>query len=308
MSKKVGSNKFWMTGLVPATFTPMHEDGSLNLDQVLPVVERLLAFKAMALFVCGTTGESASLSTPERKATLEAFIGAAAGRIPVVAHVGQSAIIESRDLAEHAQRSGAAAIAATPPTFFKPASVEALVDCMAAIALAAPQLPFYYYHIPHMTGVSLDMVEFLRRAADRIPTLSGIKYTAPTLYEFQACAALDGGRFNMVFGSDEMLLSGLAAGAQGAVGSTYNLCAPLYHEIMSLFAKGKHAEAQCLQLLSVNMVEAVKRYRPLPALKSMMKLAGVDCGPTRLPLIPMTSAEIEGLRQELAAIGFLEWL
>ena len=77
---------------------------------------------------------------------------------------------------------------------------------------------------------------------------------------------------------------------------------------MSLFAKGKHAEAQCLQLLSVNMVEAVKRYRPLPALKSMMKLAGVDCGPTRLPLIPMASAEIEGLRQALAAMGFLEWM
>ncbi len=308
MTNEVGSKKFWMTGLVPATFTPMHEDGSLNLAQVLTIVERLLACKTTALFVCGTTGESASLSTPERKATLEAFIGAAAGRIPVVAHVGHSAIIESRDLAEHARCAGAAAIAATPPTFFRPASVDALVDCMGAIAAGAPQLPFYYYHIPHMTGVSLDMVDFLRQARDRIPTLAGIKYTAPTLYEFQSCAALDSGRFNMVFGSDEMLLSGLAAGAQGAVGSTYNLCAPLYQQVMRCFAEGQLAEAQRLQLISVRMVEAVKKYRPLPALKSMMKLAGVDCGPTRLPLIPMTSAEIEGLRQELAAIGFLEWL
>lgn len=302
------SKKFWMTGLVPATFTPMHDDGSLNLAQVAPIVERLLAFKVMALFACGTTGESASLSTPERKATLEAYIAAAAGRIPVVAHVGHTAIIESRDLAAHAQRSGAAAIAATPPFFFRPASVDALVICIAEIASAAPDLPFYYYHIPHMTGVSLDMVDFLRQAGDRIPTLAGIKYTAPTLYEFQSCAAQDGGRFNMVFGTDEMLLSGLAAGARGAVGSTYNLGAPLYHEIISLFAGGKLAEAQALQLISAKMVEAVKRYRPLPALKAMMKIAGVDCGPTRNPLIAMTDLELEGLRQELVDIGFLRWM
>ena len=187
-------------------------------------------------------------------------------------------------------------------------SIDDLVDCVAEIAAAAPDLPFYYYHIPHMTGVHLDMVDFLRRGADRIPTLAGIKYTAPTLYEFQSCAALDGGRFNMVFGSDEMLLSALAAGAQGAVGSTYNLSAPLYNRIMALFADGQLAEAQQLQLLSVRMVEAVKKYRPLPALKSMMKLGGIDCGPTRKPLLTMTPAEIDALERDLAKIGFLEWM
>lgn len=302
------SRKFWLTGLVPATFTPMHDDGSLNLGRVEAIVERLIGFKTTALFACGTTGESVSLSTPERKATLEAFISASAGRIPVIAHVGHTAIVESRELAEHAQRMGAAAISATPPFYFRPVSIADLVDCVAEIASAAPDLPFYYYHIPHMTGVQLDMVDFLRRGAERIPTLAGIKYTAPTLYEFQSCAALDGGRFNMVFGSDEMLLSALAAGAQGAVGSTYNLSAPLYHRIMALFADGQLAEAQRLQLISVKMVEAAKKYRPLPALKSMMKLGGIDCGPTRKPLLAMTPAEIDALERDLAEIGFLEWM
>lgn len=302
------ASPFWLTGLVPATFTPMNEDGRLNLDHVAPIVERMIGFETSALFVCGTTGESASLSTPERKATLEAFVDASTSRIPVIAHVGHTAIAESRDLAEHAQRAGAAAISATPPFYFRPATIDDLVDCIADIASAAPDLPFYYYHIPHMTGVQLDMVEFLRRGGDRIPTLAGIKYTAPTLYEFQSCAALDGGRFNMVFGSDEMLLSGLAAGAQGAVGSTYNLSAPLYHKIMSLFSSGQQSEARRLQLISVQMVEAVKKYRPLPALKSMMKLAGVDCGPTRLPLKAMTEGEVEALTRDLEAIGFLEWM
>jgi N-acetylneuraminate lyase len=302
------SDRFWMSGLVPATFTPMDPDGSLNLAQVAPIVERLLAHKVAALFVCGTTGECASLSTAERKATLEAFIAAAAGRIPVVAHVGHTALVDARDLAEHAQRAGAAAIAAVPPFYFKPASVPALVACIADIAAAAPALPFYYYHIPGLSGVSLDMVEFLRQAAARVPTLAGIKYTAPTVYEFQACAAFDAGRFNLVFGVDEMLLSGLAAGAQGAVGSTYGLAAPLYHEVMALFAAGKHADAQRLQLLSAQMVQAVQKFRPLPALKSMMQLAGVDCGPVRLPLLAMTPDECDSLKRDLAEIGFLEWM
>ena len=105
-----------------------------------------------------------------------------------------------------------------------------------------------------------------------------------------------------------MLLGGLATGAQGAVGSTYNLAAPLYHQVIAQFAAGKLSEAQRLQLLSVRMVEAVKKYRPLPALKSMMKLAGVDCGPTRQPLVAMTAAECDALNRDLAEIGFLEWM
>jgi N-acetylneuraminate lyase len=302
------ASKFSMQGLVPATFTPMHADGRLHLAQVAPIVERLQAHKVSALFVCGTTGESASLSTAERQATLEAFIAAAAGRIPVVAHVGHTALVDARELATHAQQKGAAAIAALPPFYFKPATVDMLVACMADIASAAPALPFYYYHIPHLSGVTLDMVEFLRQAADRIPNLAGIKYTASTLYEFQSCAALDGGRFEMVFGMDEMLLGGLASGARGAVGSTYNLAAPLYQKLMAAFAAGEHAEAQRLQLLSVRMVETVRRFRSLPALKAMMSFAGIDCGPMRLPHVAMQTGEIDALKRDLAAIGFLDWM
>lgn len=301
------TNAFRMSGLVPATFTPMHEDGSLNLGVVPAMVERLIAFRSNALFVCGTTGESSSMTTPERKATLEAFLEASAGRVPIVAHVGHTSLTDCRDLAAHAQANGAAAVATTPPFYFRPGSVPELVDCMAEIAAAAPKLPFYYYHIPHLTGVSLSMENFLRQAKERIPNLGGIKYTAPTLYEFMACTAVDNGHFNMVFGCDEMLLSGLAAGATGAVGSTYNLAAPLYHRIRECFESGKIEEARQLQLLSVQMVVLVQKYRALPALKSMMKIAGIDCGPTRLPLVPMKPEEIESLKCGLEALDFLKW-
>jgi N-acetylneuraminate lyase len=299
---------FSLTGLVAATFTPMHADGSLHLAQTGPVAERLIAQGVAALFVCGTTGEAASLTTAERKAVLETYIAAAAGRVPVVAHVGHTSIADARDLAAHAQAIGAAAVCALPPFYFRPPTVESLVDCMRDIADAAPALPFYYYHIPGLSGVVLDMVAFLQQAGERIPTLAGIKYTAPTVFEFQACAAFDDGRFDLLFGVDEMLIAGLAAGARGAVGSTYNLAPRLYRELMAHFAAGRYRQAQQLQLLSAQMVRAAIKHRPLPALKSMMKLAGTDCGPTRLPLAAMSAAECDELERDLRSLGFLEWM
>ena len=302
------SEKFWMTGLVPATFTPMHEDGSLNLAQTAPIVERLVKHQIKLMFVCGTTGEGSSLSTAERKATLEAYVAASKGRISAVAHVGHTSLADACDLAAHAQSIGAAAVSALPPFYMRPASVSELVDNMAIIAAAAPDLPFYYYHIPGLSGVTLDMVEFLKQGGSRIPNLAGIKYTAPTLYEFQSCAALEGGRFNLVFGVDEMLLSGIASGAVGAVGSTYNLAPALYHKIQLSFAQGDRAEAQRLQLMSAHMVEAVKKFRPLPALKSMRKLVGIDCGPTRQPLVAMRDSEFDALSKSLTELGFPQWM
>jgi N-acetylneuraminate lyase len=302
------TERFRITGLVPATFTPMRADGSLDLARVAPMVEHLLAYEVGALFVCGTTGEGALLTTDERKATLEAFVAAARGRTPVVAHVGHAGLADARELAAHAQRAGAAAVSALPPSYFKPASVELLVASIAQIASAAPELPFYYYHIPGFTGVTLDIAEFLRQGAERIPNLAGIKYTAPTLYEFQSCAAVSDARFDLLFGVDEMLLAGLATGARGAVGSTYNLAPRLYNELIACFAAGDLAGAQRLQLLSVRMVEVIKRYRPLPAQKAMMSFVGIDCGPTRLPMQAMTPEETASLEHELAQIGFLEWM
>ena len=302
------SKKFALRGLVAATFTPMHADGSLNLAMTGPMIERLLAGKVSAAFACGTTGECASLTSEERRQTLSAFIDAAAGRMPVIAHVGHSALADSCELAAHAQAVGAAAVATTPPYYFKPDSVAALVDCMAQIAAAAPDLPFYYYHIPHLTGVTLSMEAFLRQAADRIPNLVGIKYTAPTVYEFQTCAAFDNSRFDLLFGCDEMLLSGIAAGAQGAVGSTYNLAPRLYHRILECFESGQIEEARRLQLLSARMVDVVRAFGPLPALKAMLSLVDCDFGPTRMPLAALTPEKIATLRQQLDELGFLEWM
>ena len=242
-----------LRGLVAATYTPFKPDGSLDLAAVPPLVTRLLADGVDGLYVCGSTGEGVSLSTPERKQLTEAFVAAAADRVPVVVQVGHNSLAEACDLAAHAQAAGADATSAMPPSYFKPGSIAMLVECCAEIAAAAPDVPFYYYHIPTMTGVDLPMVEFLRRSAEKIPNLAGLKYTASTLHEYQEYVALDGGRFDVLYGFDELLLPALAVGAAGAVGSTFNIAAPLYRRVIECFARGDIEAARRIERIARSM-------------------------------------------------------
>jgi N-acetylneuraminate lyase len=119
-----------------------------------------------------------------------------------------SLIEESKKLAAHAAKIGADASSSVAAFYFKPTLVHNLVDCMAEIASAAPQLPFYYYHMPSPTGVGMDMVEFLQLGEKSIPNLAGIKYTASTLHEYQACLNFKDGKFDVLFGFDEMVITG----------------------------------------------------------------------------------------------------
>ena len=183
-----------LDGLIAATYTPMHRDGRLNLDQVGPLVDQLLQSGINGLYVCGSTGEGMSLSTDERRAVTTAFIAAADRRVPVVVQVGHNSLAEARRLAEHAAESGADIVSATCPSYFKPSCVESLVDCMADIASSVEDVPFYYYHIPVLTGSTIDIVEFLERGRRKIPNLAGLKYTDTKLFEFQACQATAGRR------------------------------------------------------------------------------------------------------------------
>lgn len=299
--------EYRLTGLIAATCTPMHEDGSLNLDRVPAMVDFLAWAGVAGLYICGSTGEGLSLSSDERRAVAEAFVREAKGRLRTVVQVGHNALAEARDLASHAQSIGAEAISATAPSYFKVGSVEDLADCMAQIAAAAPETPFYYYHIPALTGVALDMVDFLPLAAERIPNLVGMKYTAPTVHEFQACLELAGGQFDLLWGCDEMLLSALAVGARGAIGSTYNIAAPLYRRLMEAFGRGDIEEARRMQFLSVHMIRVMKRYPFHAALKAILKMLGIDCGPCRLPLPGVEASQVTSLKHGLEALGFFDW-
>src|SRR5687767_1811972 len=132
-------------GLIAAAFTPFHEDGSLNLDMVPSLVDKLVNDGLKGIFVCGSNGEGPNMTTEERMAVAESFKRAAGSRIQVYVHVGHSSIRESQRLARHAADIGADAISSVAAFYFKPGSTKILVDALHQIASAAPELPFYYY-------------------------------------------------------------------------------------------------------------------------------------------------------------------
>jgi len=279
------------SGLIAAAYTPFDAAGELNL----PVVPQQVAYfrenGIAAAFVCGTSGEAHSLTVQERQRVAEAWQAEAPPELPVIVHVGHNCQKEAAALAAHAEEIGAAAIAAMAPSYFRPSTVEDLVDFLAPVAEAAPSLRFYYYDIPSMTGVRFPADEFLARAERRIPTLAGIKYTSDDFLSLQSCLRYRNGKFEMLFGNDELLLLGYTLGCQGAVGSTYNYAATVYHRVIEAFKRHDLAAARREQAAAAEMVKALLPFGILRAGKAMMQMQGIDCGSPRPPFKPMDAEE-----------------
>lgn len=292
-------------GLYAAVLSPFDSQGRLHLEPIRLMVDWLIRRQVSGLFVCGTTGEGTSLTSTERLQIVEAYTKAADGKLPVMVHVGHNSIEEACYFGKHAARVGAFAFSAAPPSYFPIKDVPSLVDSVAAIAASAPTLPFYYYHIPSLTNVRVSMLEFLEMASTRIPNLAGIKFTAPEIDEFQECLEFQNRRFNMLWGRDEMLMSGLCAGATAAVGSTYNIASPLYVQIIEATKLGDLKSAAELQLQAVQMIRMIASYPFLPALKAIINRFGFNYGECRLPLAKLSDKQSAELKRRIDALPFL---
>ena len=153
--------------------------------------------------------------------------------------------------------------------------------------------------MPGMTGVNFPVIEFLRAASNRIPTLVGVKFTFENIMDYQQCLHFENRRFDMVFGRDEVLLAALATGARAAIGSTYNFAAPIYHRLIAAFSRGDLAAAREEQLRSIKVIELLVSYGFFAAAKATMKFLAVDVGPVRAPLPNLTAEQTTKLRSDL---------
>lgn len=296
-----------LSGLIAAPFTPFDPAGEVNYPQIDLIAKALTENKVKGAFICGSTGEGPSLSHVEKIKIFERWGAHKSDQLQIIAMLGGTCLNEMQELAREAVSSQLDAIAILPPYYFRPSSVENLVDFCQEVARCAPELPFYYYHIPSLTGVYFNMLEFLEKAPSSIPNLAGIKFSHSDIMDFHSCKMFEDGKYTMLWGMDEALLSGLVAGADGAVGSTYNYAAPLYLEILENFQLGNIVECEALQRLSVKMVRILLKYGGNSAGKSFMKLIGIDCGKYRLPLISITDEEMDQMKKELEEINFFDF-
>jgi len=301
------SNHQRIRGLCAAVHTPLSSDGSkLNLNIVEVHAKSLQASGIKYVLVAGTTGESMKLSIEERKSLTEKWIEIGNKyEIKVYVHVGHDSISNAQELTAHAQKFGAAGVVAMPPIFFKPGTLKNLVRVLAEIAKYSPSLPFYYYHFPQRTGVTHRMIDLLIEidSSKLIPNFVGMKFTDYDLFEMSECIQYKRGKYEILFGKDEILTSALVIGCEGAIGSTYNFTGRLMNQVLSAYEKGDLSLAQELLIKEQQIVSLYRNFPGKNPEKAIMKMKGIDVGPPRLPTEPLNEEEYNYLEKELRKIG-----
>ncbi len=294
-----------LTGLIAAPHTPFNQDNKVNFEAIDQIAALLVEQGVKGAYVCGTTGEGIHCSVEERKAIAERWVKASDNKLDLIIHTGALSITDSLELTRHAETLDILATSAIGPCFFKPASVDDLVDYCAQIAAAAPSKGFYYYH-SGMSGVNLDLEQFLIKGEQKIPNLSGAKFNNMDLYEYQRALRVSGGKFDVPFGVDEFLPAGLAVGAVGAVGSTYNYAAPLYLKIIEAFNNGDQALVTKLMDRVIAIVRVLVEYGGVAAGKAAMQLHGIDAGDPRTPIRALTAAQKADVVAKMREADFLD--
>lgn len=293
-------------GLIDAPFTPFHENGEVNYAPI-PEYARMLAKNGLkGVFINGSSGEGYMLTDEERMKLAEAWMAAVPEGFKVIVHVGSCCLKSSRKLAEHAQSIGAWGTGAMAPPFPKVGRIEELVAYCEQIASAAPNLPFYYYHIPAFNGAFLPMLDLLRAVDGRIPNFAGIKYTFESLYEYNQCRLYKDGKYDMLHGQDETILSSLVmGGAQGGIGGTTNYNGRCLTGIIDAWKAGDMEKARELQNFAQEVINVICHFRGnIMGGKRIMKLIGLDLGPNRTPFRTLTDDEEKAMKAELEAIDF----
>jgi N-acetylneuraminate lyase len=298
-----------LTGLIAAPFTPMKADGSLNLDLIPDYYRFLKTNGNTGAFICGSTGEGVSMTIEERKALAQTWAAYTRNDpdFKVITLVGGTCIADCITLTQHARSVGLYGAAFTAPFYFKPANVQVLAEICIEVASAAPDLPFYYYHIPVLTGVGFPMISLLQALDGHLPNFAGIKYTHEDFMDFLSCLHFKSGQYDMLWGRDECLLSALVLGARGGVGSTFNYAAPLYQDLIAAYERGDMETARKKQQQSIDMIALLGKYGGIATGKAYMKWVGLDCGAFRLPVKNMDAGQFKLFEADVANLRFQEW-
>jgi N-acetylneuraminate lyase len=178
-----------LQGLIAAPFTPMHQDGSLNLSLIPDYYRMLKANGINGAFICGSTGEGVSMTAKEKMAVAEAWAVFSKNDtdFKVMTLLGGTSITDCKELAKHAEGIGLYGVSFTAPFYFEPVDITMLAKACIAVAEAVPDIPFYYYHIPVLTGVNFPMISLLKELDDNLPNFAGIKYTHEDFMDFLSC-------------------------------------------------------------------------------------------------------------------------
>jgi N-acetylneuraminate lyase len=292
-------------GLIAAPFTAMLSNGDINFDMVEPYYNFLEKNGITGAFINGSTGEGVSLTQNEKIMHTEKWTACfkKKGTVKIINLVGGTSYKECIENAISSAQMGVSAIALLAPFYFKPSSAGKLAEFVAKVGETVPDLPVYFYHIPVLTGVTIPMLDFLKEIGPMLPNFAGIKYTHEDFMDFLSCTNFENGKYDMLWGRDETMLSALVLGSKGAVGSTFNYAAPLYHQLIDAYNIGDITNARILQQQSIDMITLLGKYGGIATGKAFMKYVGLDCGKFRLPVINMPDEQYHALVKDIQSLN-----
>jgi N-acetylneuraminate lyase len=286
-----------MNQIMAALITPFDQQGRVNLKALREIIRNELGMGIKCYYVCGTTGEGFSMSADERKSVVETTCDELRGKGGVIVNVSHMEFAVAVDLARHAKQAGADAVSTLPPLFYPVTSKE--IEKYYRALLDAIEVPLTLYNIPMLSKLALDEPMVTRLAEH--PRLGGIKHSSEDTFLLNRFKQIAGGRLMVWSGRDAYYLGGLAMGADGAIGNSFNLMGDLFVKMTSLYRANKTQEALALQQKANEVHRRLQVYGATPSVKRCLQIQGIDAGQCRLPYQP-APAEADGLLREAVNI------
>lgn len=295
MKKKI------FTGAGVATVTPMHEDGSVNWEEYARFIEWQIENGTDSIIVCGTTGESATLSDEEHVESIRFVKEKVAGRVPVIAGAGSNDTSYAIKLAKEAAEIGVDGLLLVTP-YYNKTSQRGLIAHYNAIA-DATDLPIILYSVPSRTGVNI--LPATCKELSKHPNIVAIKEASGNMEQVAKIKALCGDDLDIYSGEDSLIVPMMSLGGLGVISVMSNVAPRETHEICQLFFDGKIKESAAMQLEYLDLVGALfSDVNPIPV-KEALNMMGFAAGPCRLPLYPMSEEGREALRATMQKHGLI---
>ncbi|MDR1018257.1 MAG: 4-hydroxy-tetrahydrodipicolinate synthase [Lachnospiraceae bacterium] len=265
-----------------AIVTPFHEDLSVDYEKLDELIDFQCNGGTDAIIICGTTGESATLTEEEHSKVIKFAVERAKKRVPVIAGTGSNATHTAVKLSEDAVRDGVDGLLQVTP-YYNKATQKGLIAHFAAVANAVSGTPIVLYNVASRTGVNIEPKTIAKMFKD-VPNIVAVKEASGNISQVAKIMELTDGKIDLYSGNDDQIIPLLALGGKGVISVLANIAPKETHDICSLFFEGKLEEARKLQLKAIPLIEALFcEVNPIPV-KKAMTYVGKAAGPLRLPL------------------------
>lgn len=290
------------TGAAVALVTPMHQDGSVDYENLARLVDDQIQRGTDAIVACGTTGESATLNHQEHLAVIRETVRATAGRVPVIAGTGSNDTAYAVELSQEAEKLGADALLMVTP-YYNKTSQEGLVQHYNYVADRV-DTPIILYNVPSRTGTNIQTETYKRLAEHK--NIVAVKEASGDISKITELVRECGDALDLYSGNDDQILPLLALGGKGVISVLSNVAPQETHDICQAYFDGDTKKSLELQLRYLELVHALFcDVNPIPV-KEAMNLLGYNVGPCRLPLYQTSEKNRAFIQKALENAGLLK--